>query len=36
MYKKIVNFIKNNMNSNTEQFSMRIPNDFKKHFSKGF
>ena len=30
MYKKIVNFIKNNMNSNTEQFSMRIPNDLKK------
>lgn len=30
MYKKIVNFIKNNMNSNTEQFSMRIPRDLKK------
>lgn len=30
MYKRIVNFIKNNMNSNTEQFSMRIPNDLKK------
>ncbi len=30
MYKKIVNFIKNNMNSNTEQFSIRIPSDLKK------
>lgn len=30
MYKKIVKFIKNNMNSNTEQFGMRIPNDLKK------
>lgn len=34
MYKKIVNFIKNNMNSNTEQFSMRIPNDLKKPLTK--
>lgn len=34
MYKKIVNFIKNNMNSNTEQFSMRIPNDLKKPLIK--
>jgi len=34
MYKKIVNFIKNNMNSNTEQFSMRIPNDLKKPLEK--
>ena len=34
MYKKIVNFIKNNMNSNTEQFSMRIPNDLKKALTK--
>ena len=34
MYKKIVNFIKNNMNSNTEQFSMRIPNDLKKSLTK--
>ena len=34
MYKNIVNFIKNNMNSNTEQFSMRIPNDLKKPLEK--
>ncbi|MBR1424815.1 hypothetical protein IJ579_04550 [bacterium] len=34
MYKKIVNFIKNNMNSNTEQFSMRIPSDLKKPLEK--
>ncbi len=34
MYKKIINFIKNNMNSNTEQFSMRIPNDLKKPLTK--
>ncbi len=34
MYNKIVNFIKNNMNSNTEQFSMRIPNDLKKPLTK--
>ena len=34
MYKKIVNFIKSNMNSNTEQFSMRIPNDLKKPLTK--
>ena len=34
MYKNIVNFIKNNMNSNTEQFSMRIPNDLKKPLTK--
>jgi hypothetical protein len=34
MYKKIVNFIKNNLNSNTEQFSMRIPNDLKKPLTK--
>jgi hypothetical protein len=34
MYKKIVNFIKNNMNSNTEQFSMRIPSDLKKPLTK--
>lgn len=34
MYKKIVNFIKNNMTSNTEQFSMRIPNDLKKPLIK--
>lgn len=34
MYKKMVNFIKNNMNSNTEQFSMRIPNDLKKPLIK--
>ena len=34
MYKKIVNFIKSNMNSNTEQFSMRIPSDLKKPLTK--
>lgn len=34
MYKKLVNFIKNNMLSNTEQFSMRIPNDLKKTLEK--
>ena len=34
MYKNIVNFIKNNMNSNTEQFSMRIPSDLKKPLEK--
>ena len=34
MYKKIVNFIKKNMNSNTEQFSMRIPSDLKKPLTK--
>lgn len=34
MYKKIVKFIKNNMNSNTEQFSMRIPRDLKKPLEK--
>ena len=34
MYKKITKFVKNNMNSNTEQFSMRIPNDLKKPLEK--
>lgn len=34
MYKKLVNFIKNNMQSNTEQFSMRLPNDLKKTLEK--
>lgn len=34
MYKKLVNFIKNNMESNTEQFSMRIPKDLKKYLEK--
>ena len=31
MYKKLAKFIKNNMESNTEQFSMRIPKDLKKY-----
>jgi len=30
MYKKLVKFIKNNMQSNSEQFCMRIPKDLKK------
>ena len=34
MYKKIVNFIKNNMTSNTEQFSMRIPRNLKNPLEK--
>ena len=34
MYKKLIKFIKNNMESNTEQFSMRIPKDLKKYLEK--
>jgi hypothetical protein len=34
MFKKLIKFIKNNMDSNTEQFSMRIPNDLKKPLEK--
>ena len=29
MYKKLIKFIKNNMNSKSEQFSIRIPKDLK-------
>ena len=34
MYKKIIKFIKNNMKSKTEQFSIRIPKDLKRHIEK--
>ncbi len=34
MYKKLAKFIKNNMESNTELFSMRIPKDLKKYLEK--
>ncbi len=34
MYKKIINFIKNNMGSNTEQLSLRIPRELQKHLKK--
>ena len=34
MYKKLVKFIKNNMQSNSEQFCMRIPKDLKKILGK--
>ena len=35
MYKKLIKFIKNNMNSKSEQFSIRIPKDLKNILVKG-
>ena len=35
MYKKLIKFIKNNMDSKSEQFSIRIPKDLKKILIKG-
>lgn len=35
MYKKLIKFIKNNMDSKSEQFSIRIPKDLKNIFVKG-
>jgi len=34
MYKKLVNFIKNNMGSNTEQLSLRIPRGLQRLIKK--
>ena len=35
MYKKLIKFIKNNMDSKSEQFSIRIPKDLKNILVKG-
>ena len=35
MYKKLIKFIKNNMDSKSEQFSIRIPKDLKSILVKG-